>query len=470
MWHRQVELVVRRPGQPDRRLVLGKGVTQIGRAEDNDVVLPDIGVSRRHARIHISSGGVTVEDLGSGNGTVYRGRRINEATIEDGDEISIDPFMLAFHISAVPQSPEAEADGEDSLTDPNDLLSGIEPDAPARGRLVVLAGVRLQPHYPIVEGNLTIGRSDKRDVILYDPAASRLHVELRCRQGRVSLRDNNSANGTYVNGERITEQPLVHGDRIRIGATEFQFEDLALLPASAINLALPRPAPLDPQPGLPEDFLDSKTTALPAMPPVAQRPRPAPRPGRKSGGMRAATIGLAGAALLFALLGTGLLVVAASRAGVLTLPWDSSDAAPLATPPPLAPDVAAKLDLLLDAGKKSFDRGHYLEAASSYYEALQIAPKHEEAERMGYLACEYLALDVLRRAVVVNTTPEDQRRQALRDALALASRAEQGTGDLNEARDALRLALDFFPGDPKALAALAAIRARAEQRPGDQAP
>ena len=44
---RQVELVVRRPGHPERRLILGVGTIHLGRGEDNEIVLPDIGVSRR---------------------------------------------------------------------------------------------------------------------------------------------------------------------------------------------------------------------------------------------------------------------------------------------------------------------------------------------------------------------------------------------------------------------------------------
>ena len=71
----QVELVLRRPGYPERRMLLSPGVTQIGRAEDNDIVLSDVGVSRRHARIEVGEAGVRITDIGSGNGIFYRGSR-----------------------------------------------------------------------------------------------------------------------------------------------------------------------------------------------------------------------------------------------------------------------------------------------------------------------------------------------------------------------------------------------------------
>ena len=96
MSSRRVEVVVRRPGQPERRTMLASGVTNFGRAEDNELVLSDIGVSRRHGRVVIEDDLVRIEDLGSGNGTFYRGRQIERQIIFDGDEVVIEPFLLAF--------------------------------------------------------------------------------------------------------------------------------------------------------------------------------------------------------------------------------------------------------------------------------------------------------------------------------------------------------------------------------------
>jgi pSer/pThr/pTyr-binding forkhead associated (FHA) protein len=78
---RHVELIVRRSGDPDRRMVLAEGVSHLGRAEDNELVLADIGVSRRHARITVEPQQVKIEDLGSGNGTFVRSRRIDQHVI-----------------------------------------------------------------------------------------------------------------------------------------------------------------------------------------------------------------------------------------------------------------------------------------------------------------------------------------------------------------------------------------------------
>ena len=60
-----VEVIIKQPGQADRVVRLQEGATRMGRAEDNEVVLSDVGVSRRHAQVYVSRGEVTVEDLGS---------------------------------------------------------------------------------------------------------------------------------------------------------------------------------------------------------------------------------------------------------------------------------------------------------------------------------------------------------------------------------------------------------------------
>ncbi len=71
------------------------------------------------------------------------------------------------------------------------------------------------------EGEISVGRSRTCTVPLRDPAVSRNHALLFTQDGRVSLRDLNSSNGTYVNGTRVmAETELADGDRITIGESE----------------------------------------------------------------------------------------------------------------------------------------------------------------------------------------------------------------------------------------------------------
>jgi hypothetical protein len=68
--------------------------TSIGRGADQDLVLADISVSRRHIRITIEGDRYRVTDLGSGNGTLVNGVRTESALLNDGDQIAIGNTVL----------------------------------------------------------------------------------------------------------------------------------------------------------------------------------------------------------------------------------------------------------------------------------------------------------------------------------------------------------------------------------------
>ena len=71
---------------------------------------------------------------------------------------------------------------------------------------------------------LTIGRSSRNDICISDPFASRLHAEIRRENEQVMLVDNGSANGTFVNSQRVTGSlRLTVGDIVRIGETEIEY-------------------------------------------------------------------------------------------------------------------------------------------------------------------------------------------------------------------------------------------------------
>jgi len=73
---------------------------------------------------------------------------------------------------------------------------------------------------------LTVGRDKSSDIVLADLMVSRNHAMIRCiGNGDYYLIDGGSANGSYVNQQRVTVPRLLrHGDRIAIGGIEFLFE------------------------------------------------------------------------------------------------------------------------------------------------------------------------------------------------------------------------------------------------------
>jgi hypothetical protein len=96
-----MKLYVRKRGKPLGELDLSEGVTTIGRRPDNDIVLSDRAVSGRHARIELTGGQVTIQDLDSTNGTFVNGRRVVTHSLQDGDMIAIGNYRLGFGRGAV---------------------------------------------------------------------------------------------------------------------------------------------------------------------------------------------------------------------------------------------------------------------------------------------------------------------------------------------------------------------------------
>jgi hypothetical protein len=93
----------------DRRVTLEEGEHVIGRDPDVEIFLNSAGVSRHHARIRISGGRATIEDLGSKNGTFVRDQRVEGPTlINDGDIIGVGALKLSLRIVQTPKSTRTE--------------------------------------------------------------------------------------------------------------------------------------------------------------------------------------------------------------------------------------------------------------------------------------------------------------------------------------------------------------------------
>ncbi len=94
--------------------------------------------------------------------------------------------------------------------------SGVDVDV--RQPRLEVAGIA----YPLVRAITRLGRGSDTDIRIEDPGASRNHCEIVLGQP-VIVRDLNSTNGTFVNGERITEHQLADGTTILVGTTPLVF-------------------------------------------------------------------------------------------------------------------------------------------------------------------------------------------------------------------------------------------------------
>jgi len=105
-------------------------------------------------------------------------------------------------------------------------LASVKPDADSKHkaslRVLLPSGDVFDRQISKVE--IQIGKGPRNDIVIADPAVSTSHAVLRAEEKSYSIRDVGSRNGTYVNGERITDiRQINHGDVIGIGLTKLTF-------------------------------------------------------------------------------------------------------------------------------------------------------------------------------------------------------------------------------------------------------
>jgi hypothetical protein len=94
-------------------------------------------------------------------------------------------------------------------------------------RLTVVAAMGHEPGttFDVGDGAM-FGRADGADINVEDPFASSSHARIYDRGGAMYLEDMGSTNGTYLNGRKVqSAEPLGTGDTIRIGDSEYRYEE-----------------------------------------------------------------------------------------------------------------------------------------------------------------------------------------------------------------------------------------------------
>ena len=105
------EIIVKFDNKVIERVVTEKEHINIGRTSDNDIVLDNRGVSRRHARLELNDDQAIVLDNESLNGTFVNSRKITEEKLRDNDVITIGKFDLEFHSSVSETEKMSDHDG-----------------------------------------------------------------------------------------------------------------------------------------------------------------------------------------------------------------------------------------------------------------------------------------------------------------------------------------------------------------------
>jgi ABC-type multidrug transport system ATPase subunit len=190
-----------RAGNVDR-VVDGSHPVTVGRDPDCDVVLANPKVSRLHCRLgqHPVDGWL-FEDTGSSNGSYLDGTQVRRHRVERRTVVRLG------HPS----------EGEELILEPTE--GGPEPEpATAYGTFRRRTGP--------LDGVVGIGRSSTNGIALDDLQVSRHHAELHLDpDGRVTIVDLASHNGTFVNGRRVDRLALDEGDVVTIGRSAFRLRN-----------------------------------------------------------------------------------------------------------------------------------------------------------------------------------------------------------------------------------------------------
>ncbi|HET7356566.1 MAG TPA: FHA domain-containing protein [Nocardioidaceae bacterium] len=104
-------LVVQRGPSAGSRFLLDTDVVSAGRHPDSEIFLDDVTVSRRHAEFRRGSEGYRVADVGSLNGTYVNRDRIDEVTLQGGDEVQIGKYRLVYFASQAKPAAPSESGG-----------------------------------------------------------------------------------------------------------------------------------------------------------------------------------------------------------------------------------------------------------------------------------------------------------------------------------------------------------------------
>lgn len=201
-----------------------KGSITIGRQGFGAVIdLPGSYISRKHAEIVVTDNAeLMIRDLGSTGGTFVNSTRIEEAILRNADEIVFstanDGYKLVVEL-LLPSPTDAK-----QATDKRQEGSGVVKPPMPKGMTV--SGRDTSDIAKLLENKseITIGRSQEADICLPQLTITRQHAVIKkYPNGKYTITDLDSRNGTFVNGKRIAQETdITPNDDIFIGSYKFR--------------------------------------------------------------------------------------------------------------------------------------------------------------------------------------------------------------------------------------------------------
>ena len=227
------KMIVSIDGVVIKEVQLTKERTTLGRRPYNDIVIDNVGVSRRHAVIKWSGDRATVEDLGSANGTFVNGQRVTSHDLKDGDDILVLKHRLLFRVpkEAAALKAEMAADAAQQTMFINPAVIAQAAAGKPVGRPEA-ATPRLRPclilpdrkKVPLEAEEITLGSSADCTIQFAGMFVAKLHARIVPeKEGQFKIIHVAGLAGTRVNGEKVTERVLKHGDEIDIAKQKLLF-------------------------------------------------------------------------------------------------------------------------------------------------------------------------------------------------------------------------------------------------------
>ncbi|MEO8959609.1 MAG: FHA domain-containing protein [Rudaea sp.] len=206
------------PNGEHEPLELGDGTVVVGTGSDCQLLLTAPGIALRHCELQTHDGQTVVVPTDNSATTVLNGRQIvGESPLKPGDLLlfaRVGCRVVAGEKATVPvRRPPPSAGGDDGRTRvrmalPKFLLRGVS--GPTFGKT-----------YAVV-GTLIVGRSSECDISIPSDEISRHHAKLQVTPNGVVIEDMGSANGSFVNNQRIhVPTVLKAGDELRLDTIRF---------------------------------------------------------------------------------------------------------------------------------------------------------------------------------------------------------------------------------------------------------
>jgi pSer/pThr/pTyr-binding forkhead associated (FHA) protein len=223
------EIVVKFNDKVIERVVTEKKRVSIGRTRDNDIVLENRGVSRKHALIEFNDGSAIVIDNESLNGTFVNNRRVAEELLRDNDTITIGKYALQYKTETDAPDPTGQMDGTMILNTKKQkkLVENdrMERQIVSRAGGSVLLGLENAEisEFKIEREVTTIGKAKFVHVRAKGFMISGIQAKI-VREGDHYFLVNLGRKGkTRINGEPVDRVQLKNSDIVQVGKSSFRF-------------------------------------------------------------------------------------------------------------------------------------------------------------------------------------------------------------------------------------------------------